>query len=139
MSRKLKPKQLRAAQMLAAGATASYTARQLRMRAETLSRWKKIPEFNFEIEKLMLENRAVLRHKLAHLAEAAIEAVWSELHDYSYGSQRLKAALGVLKGGITWDAGAPEQARKGELNAHLDDVLVGVDDAVADGDHGIQG
>ncbi len=96
MSRKLKPKQKKAAWMLSQGLSARYVAATIKVRPETLSRWKRLPEFKLEIEKFMQEERNESRHKLACLADASISAIWSELHDNSSGSKRLRAALNVL-------------------------------------------
>ena len=50
MSIKLNENQLIAIQLLATGVKASIIAKQLRIREETLSRWKQIDEFNEAVE-----------------------------------------------------------------------------------------
>ena len=97
MLRKLKPKQVNAARLLATGLSGVEVARRLKLRPETLSRWKQIAAFRKEIEYVMQDTHEALRFKLTHLAEASVSAVWSELHNYSHDSKRLTAALNVIK------------------------------------------
>ena len=96
MSRKLKPKQKRAAQMLAFGHKNVTIASLLKIRPETLSRWKRNPEFRAEIDAHAHVELEVMQRRLAVLPQAAIAALWDELRDTRYGGRRVQVALYVL-------------------------------------------
>ncbi len=97
MQRKLKPRQVRAARMLAFGEKGTYITALLKMRPETLWRWKQYPEFIAVIEKVKREELEAVHYKLENLAQAAVNAVWAELYHYGSDMRRLHAALGVIK------------------------------------------
>jgi len=96
MSKKLKPRQKRAALYLAQGDSGKQISIWLGLRTETLSRWKKIPEFSQLIDKFMADEEIAVRHRITHLANASVSALWSELHDKSHGTKRVNAALKLL-------------------------------------------
>lgn len=97
MSRKLRSKQIKAAHLLASGKSGVDIARTLKIRPETLSRWKRNNDFIVEIDNIMNGKRGVMRHRLEHLAEAAVSTVWSELERSYDGERQMKVALNVLK------------------------------------------
>lgn len=97
MSHKLTPKQVRAIYLLAGGATTIEVGRQLRMRRETLSRWKQLPWFNAEFERVMEQARGDFQHRLTHLVDQSITTMSYGLSSNFCESKRLSAALGVLK------------------------------------------
>jgi hypothetical protein len=97
MSHKLTSKQIKAIYLLVQGHSAIEVANRLRMRRETLSCWKKIPEFNLEFERVMTEIRDDMRHRLTHLVDRSISTVsYGMASDYC-DPRRLRAALSVLK------------------------------------------
>ena len=96
MSHKLTSKQRRAIYLMVKGLTNIEIAAQLKMRRETLSRWKKKPEFAKKFDQVMEEFRLGMQHRLANLIDASITTVRSEL-SYSNDPKRIQTALGVLK------------------------------------------
>lgn len=120
MSRKLTPKQVQAAHLLAAGGVVMDIARELKLRRETLSRWKKIPEFQQEIEKVTEEWRDSMRQRLLILAETSINTLKSDLEQYKGDPKRIQTALNVLKSlGIAPEPppNASKPAQKNKRNA----------------------
>jgi hypothetical protein len=97
MPRKLTPKQKKAACWLATGAKGTEIAARFKMRPETLSRWKRIPEFRSEVERFMDQERAAMHYRLTHLSRAAVAAIWSELYDSGSDTKRIQVALNVLR------------------------------------------
>ena len=97
MSHKLTSKQIKAIHFLAQGLSAIEVGKRLQLRRETLSRWKKIPEFNLEFERVMAEIRDDMHHRLTHLVDRSISTVsYGMASDYC-DPRRLRAALNVLK------------------------------------------
>jgi len=97
MSHKLTAKQIKALHLLAGGATAVEVAQLLKMRRETLSRWKKIPEFAQKLEQVMTQIRDGMQHRLTGLADASISALKTELVRYQSDPKRIQTALNVLR------------------------------------------
>ncbi len=97
MSHKLTPKQNRALYLLAQGKTAIDVAATLKLRRETLSRWKKIPEFNEAFERIMEVQREGLKHQLTNLITNAIDTVNLGVNDDLCSQRCLKSALSLLK------------------------------------------
>jgi len=97
MSHKLTAKQVKALHLLAGGATAVEVAQILKMRRETLSRWKKIPEFAQKLEQVMTQIRDGMQHRLTGLADASISALKAELGRYQSDPKRIQTALNVLR------------------------------------------
>ena len=98
MSRKLKTKQLKAIYLLASGITGVEVARQLKLRPETLSQWKKIPAFNEKFEQLMEEVRAGMQHRLTSLINASVSREHLELtNPYILDPKCVQVSLNVLK------------------------------------------
>jgi hypothetical protein len=96
ISRKLKAKQRKAAALLVSGKRGVEIAQILKMRPETLSAWKKIPEFNKLIEKLTDDHHTAMQHQLGRLAEAAITSILAELNRHCDHERQIKVALNVL-------------------------------------------
>ena len=97
MSHKLTPKQMKAVHLLASGEKATVIARELKLRRETLSRWKRLPEFMAEIDKVMAETQERMRYRLLQLAEASISAMRMEVSSGDGDPKRVVAAMNVLK------------------------------------------
>lgn len=62
MSQELTESQILAAQMLANGKSCGEVAETLSIRRETVSRWKKVPEFRAEIN-ILIEDKALVISK----------------------------------------------------------------------------
>jgi transposase-like protein len=98
-----------AAQLLADGVTIKDTAKQLKIRRETVSRWRKRPEFQTEYERAIEENKKLylktreemrdnLQHEVTHLMTDALSTINLQLnHNYYDLPGRAKLALDVLK------------------------------------------
>ena len=56
-------------------------ANKLNVAKETISRWKKIPEFQAEVNKLLKEYREETQHKLRSLINLALEVVREDLEN----------------------------------------------------------
>jgi hypothetical protein len=97
MSHRLTPKQLKALSMLAGGISTIDIAIELKLRRETMARWRKIPEFMYEYEKLMDEVRYGFRNKITEAINTSIERIAFEAGG-SYGDpKRIEALLNVIK------------------------------------------
>lgn len=97
MSRRLTSKQLKVLDMLASGISTIQISRELKLRRETMTRWRKIPEFVYEYEKLMDEVRHNLKNKMTEVMNAAITRMTYEASDYSSDPKRIEALLKVIK------------------------------------------
>lgn len=83
--------------MLASGSTAVEVAHKLGMRAETLTRWKKLPEFQKRFEQVAEELQHDMHHRLNGLVDASISRLKSELGTIYSDPKRIQTALNVLK------------------------------------------
>ena len=63
---------------------------------ETVSRWKKLPEFQAEVNALLKECRDETQHKLRSLVNSAYEVVKEELEN-SNSDQRVTISLKILQ------------------------------------------
>ena len=97
MSQKVTPKQVRAMQLMARGHSVQEVSRQLRLRRETLSRWKRKPEFKAHFEQLMAQQREDVRYRLQLLVDESISAVSYGMQSNYSDPKRLQVALNVLK------------------------------------------
>ena len=97
MSRKLTPKQLRAARLMVYGESSRDISIMLKLNATTLSRWKQKPEFIMEYDRVLNEQQKEMRYRLANLAAASVDALWMELHQYGGENDRIKVALNLVK------------------------------------------
>ena len=64
MSTKLNQNQLLAIPLVAQGVSGKDIASRLKIAEETVSRWKKLPEFKAEVNQLLKECREETQHKL---------------------------------------------------------------------------
>ena len=96
MSTKLNENQLLAIPLIAQGVSGKDIANKLNVAKETISRWKKIPEFQAEVNKLLKEYREETQHKLRSLVNIALEVVREELENIN-SEQRLATALKVIQ------------------------------------------
>ena len=96
MSTKLNENQLLAIPLIAQGVSGKDIANKLNVAKETISRWKKIPEFQAEVNKLLKEYREETQHKLRSLVNTALEVIKDELDDKN-SDQRITIALKILQ------------------------------------------
>lgn len=96
MSTKLNENQLLAIPLVAQGVSGKEIANKLNVAKETISRWKKIPEFQAEVNKLLKEYREETQHKLRSLINLALEVVREDLENAN-SEQRLVTALKIIQ------------------------------------------
>jgi|GEM_PF-4654830 len=92
-SQELTPKQRRALYLLAEGATLSGVAKTLKVRRETVSRWKNLPLFRQEYDDVMNTTRQHLQHRMTTLADHTLQAIIMALHKGYYREQDLYRLL----------------------------------------------
>lgn len=97
MSQKLTSKQYKAAIMLATGCTQQGVADRLKLRRETISRWKQKPEFNTTIQQIVRESCGGIEQRLRSLADDSITCIKAELGRHETDAKAIDAALKVLK------------------------------------------
>ena len=83
--------------MMANGDSRSSIASKLKMREETISRWRKIPEFMQEYERLINETRNGFKNRLTILVAKSIDEINKGINNSFYDDKRLKTALNVIK------------------------------------------
>lgn len=97
MQRTLTLRQINAARLLAWGKKPTEVIHALKLRRETLWRWRQFPEFQKEMQSIMDEEAEEMHFHLRHLAQASLAAVWTEINDNSDDSKRVETALSVIK------------------------------------------
>ena len=96
MSTKLNQNQLLAIPLIAQGVSGKNVAKKIQVTEETVSRWKKLPEFQAEVNALLKECRDETQHKLRSLVNTALEVVKDELENKN-SDQRITIALKILQ------------------------------------------
>ena len=96
MSTKLNQNQLLAIPLVAQGVSGKNVAQKIQVTEETVSRWKKLPEFQAEVNALLKECRDETQHKLRSLVNTALEVVKDELENKN-SDQRITIALKILQ------------------------------------------
>ena len=96
MSTKLNQNQLLAIPLVAQGVSGKNVAKKIQVTEETVSRWKKLPEFQAEVNALLKECRDETQHKLRSLVNTALEVVKDELENKN-SEQRITIALKILQ------------------------------------------
>ena len=96
MSKNLNENQLLAIPLVAQGVSGKDIANKLNVAKETISRWKKLPEFQAEVNTLLKECRDETQHKLRSLVNTALEVVKEELENTN-SDQRITIALKILQ------------------------------------------
>ena len=96
MSIKLNQNQLLAIPLVAQGVSGKNVAQKIQVTEETVSRWKKLPEFQAEVNALLKECRDETQHKLRSLVNTALEVVKDELENKN-SDQRITIALKILQ------------------------------------------
>ena len=96
MSTKLNQNQLLAIPLVAQGVSGKNVAKKIQVTEETVSRWKKLPEFQAEVNALLKECRDETQHKLRSLVNTALEIIKDELENKN-SEQRITIALKILQ------------------------------------------
>ena len=96
MSTKLNQNQLLAIPLVAQGVSGKNVAKKIQVTEETVSRWKKLPEFQAEVNALLKECRDETQHKLRSLVNTALEVIKGELEN-KHSDQRITIALKILQ------------------------------------------
>lgn len=96
MSTKLNQNQLLAIPLVAQGVSGKNVAKKIQVTEETVSRWKKLPEFQAEVNALLKECRDETQHKLRSLVNTALEVIKHELEN-SNSDQRITIALKIVQ------------------------------------------
>ena len=96
MSIKLNENQLLAIPLVAQGVSGKNVAKKIQVTEETVSRWKKLPEFQAEVNALLKECRDETQHKLRSLVNTALEVIKDELENKN-SDQRTTIALKILQ------------------------------------------
>ena len=96
MSIKLNENQLLAIPLVAQGVSGKNVAKKIQVTEETVSRWKKLPEFQAEVNALLKECRDETQHKLRSLVNTALEVIKYELENKN-SDQRITIALKILQ------------------------------------------
>ena len=96
MSTKLNQNQLLAITLVAQGVSGKNVAKKIQVTEETVSRWKKLPEFQAEVNALLKECRDETQHKLRSLVNIALEVIKDELENKN-SEQRITIALKILQ------------------------------------------
>ena len=96
MSTKLNQNQLLAIPLVAQGVSGKDIASRLKIAEETVSRWKKLPEFKAEVNQLLKECREETQHKLRSIVHQSLEIIKSELENDT-STLRINLALKILQ------------------------------------------
>jgi len=94
---KLRTRQINAARMVAWGRSEKDIEKLLDIDRKTLYRWKKIPEFTIECEKVGQQQYEEMCYRMQDIVMSSVEAIWSELQNRSKGSQRVQVAMNMLR------------------------------------------
>ena len=79
MARKLKPIQYRAAQMIARGEPDDYITDKLKLRRNTLKRWRRVPEFYQAVQDVVEDMQLAAKYKLSALKATSVDALHSDI------------------------------------------------------------
>ena len=81
MSNKLKENQIIATQKVAMGLTNRQIAKELNVAEETICRWKQTPEFQAEINAILLECRDNAKQRLRNLLTNSLDLLEAEMNN----------------------------------------------------------
>ncbi len=97
MQHKLTAKQLQAVHLLVSGDSIFQITNSLKLRRETLWKWKRIPEFIMEYEKVLAETKAKLQTSIEDVFQESLQEMKRELKRYDNDPKRLEVLLNVIK------------------------------------------
>lgn len=97
MTRKLRPQQYRAAKMVAEGETDATITNRLKLRRNTLNRWRRMPAFYQAVMDYAENMQQAARYKLAMMRLTSVESLHSDIYS-NYGSAaELKQKLELVE------------------------------------------
>ena len=96
MSNKLKENQIIATQKVAMGLTNRQIAKELNVAEETISRWKKLPEFQAGVNAILLECRDNAKQRLRNLLTHSLDLLEEEMNNPE-SRHRVNIALKMLQ------------------------------------------
>lgn len=97
MQHKLTSKQIQAVHLLVRGDSVFQITHSLKLRRETLWKWKRIPEFKGEYQRVLTETRAELQTTIEDVFQEALQEMKRELKRYDNDPKRLETLLNVIK------------------------------------------
>lgn len=116
MARRLKPKQYKAALMVAEGCADPQIISELKLRRNTLHRWRRLPEF-FELVMHHVENtQQAASYKLGMMQYISITALRDDIY-WNRDPKRLKQVMELVEYCRTLAADVKQQGTKEFLNA----------------------
>jgi len=96
MSNKLKENQIIAIQKVAMGLINRQIAKELNVAEETISRWKKLPEFQAGVNAILLECRDNAKQRLRNLLTSSLDLLEEEMNNPE-SRHRVNIALKMLQ------------------------------------------
>ena len=96
MSNKLKENQIIATQKVAMGLTNRQIAKELNVAEETICRWKQTPEFQAEVNAILLECRDNTKQRLRNLLIHSLDLLEEEINNPE-SRHRVNIALKMLQ------------------------------------------
>ena len=96
MSNKLKENQIIATQKVAMGLTNRQIAKELNVAEETICRWKQTPEFQAEVNAILLECRNNAKQRLRNLLTNSLDLLEAEMNNPEF-RHRVNIALRMLQ------------------------------------------
>ena len=95
MSAKLNENQLLATHLVAIGKSGKQIAGELSVAEETISRWKKLPEFQAGVNSILMECREDTQQQLRHVIGLSLTIIQEELQNTN-SSTRASLALKLV-------------------------------------------
>ena len=96
MSAKLNENQLLATHLVAIGKSGKQIAGELSVAEETISRWRKLPEFQAEVNAMLLECRDIAKQRLRNLLTNSLVFLEEEMNNPE-SRHRVNIALKMLQ------------------------------------------
>jgi len=96
MSNKLKENQILATQKVAMGLSNRQIAKELNVAEETICRWKQTPEFQAEVNAILLESRDNAKQRLRNLLTNSLVFLEEEMNNLE-SRHRVNIALKMLQ------------------------------------------
>ena len=96
MSAKLNENQLLATHLFSIGKSGKQIAGELSVAEETISRWKKLPEFQAEVNAILLECRDNAKQRLRNLLTNSLDLLEAEMNNPE-SRHRVNIALKMLQ------------------------------------------
>jgi hypothetical protein len=89
--------QQKGAELAAAGWSGVHIAEELGVRPETVSRWRKLPAWQAEVDRILFQARAELGGRIIELSQVALDEIEKLLRYPHNASVRLRASVAMLQ------------------------------------------